>query len=85
MLSSAGSGITQALQGLLATFADNSSTAQLFAGAAFVDLLARLTGSLAFAKLFDLGLGTGSRWGIGLPFYVSGVNASPYQPWCSSP
>ncbi|KAI0109611.1 major facilitator superfamily domain-containing protein [Nemania sp. FL0031] len=73
ILGSTGNGIMQALQGLLATFADRSSTGQLFAGAALLELLAQFSGSLTFAKLFDVGLGTGSVWGMGLPFYVSGI------------
>ncbi|KAI1121237.1 major facilitator superfamily domain-containing protein [Nemania abortiva] len=81
ILGSAGNGIMQALQGLLATFADRSSTGQLFAGAALLELLAQFSGSLAFAKLFDVGLGTGSVWGIGLPFYVSGVSRACTLTW----
>ncbi|GAW21484.1 hypothetical protein ANO14919_110030 [Xylariales sp. No.14919] len=73
LLSSTGNGITQALQGLLAAFADRSSTGQLFAAAALLELLAQFSGSLAFAGLFDVGLGTGSIWGMGLPFYISGL------------
>ncbi|KAI0398868.1 major facilitator superfamily domain-containing protein [Xylaria palmicola] len=73
LLGSTGNGITQALQGLLATFADRSSTGQLFTGAALLELLAQFSGSLSFAKLFEVGLGTGSIWGMGLPFYISGV------------
>ncbi|KAI1733385.1 major facilitator superfamily domain-containing protein [Xylaria scruposa] len=73
LLGSTGNGIVQALQGLLAAFADRSSTGQLFAGAALIELLALFSGSLAFAGLFDVGLGTGSIWGMGLPFYISGL------------
>ncbi|VUC35726.1 unnamed protein product [Clonostachys rosea] len=73
MLGSAGNGIVQALQGLLATLADTSSTGQLFAGAAFLELLAQFTGSLTFAALFDAGLRIESPWGFGLPFYIGGI------------
>jgi hypothetical protein len=61
------------MQGLLAHFADKSSTAEVFASAALVELLAEFVGGFAFAGLFDVGIR--SRFlGISLPFYVSAVS-----------
>lgn len=60
------------LQGLLASFTDGSSTGQVYAGAALVELVARLTSGIVFAKLFDVGLGLPS-WAAGFPFFVAAV------------
>ncbi|CAH0022778.1 unnamed protein product [Clonostachys rhizophaga] len=73
LLGSAGNGVSQALKGLLATLADTSSTGQLFAGAAFLELLAQFAGSMTFAALFEVGLSLESLWGLGLPFFISGI------------
>lgn len=72
MLTGGGYGIYQALQGLLAAFADKAYTGQVYASAALVELIARLTGAIAFAKFFDIGLGL-PPWGIGIPFLVASV------------
>ncbi|KAI5865370.1 major facilitator superfamily domain-containing protein [Durotheca rogersii] len=73
VLSSVGNGLAPAMQGLLAHFADSSLTAQVFASAALVELLAEFVGGFAFAGLFDIGIRGGQFPGIGLPFYVSAV------------
>lgn len=68
-----GYGIYQALQSLLASFnTDRTHTGQVYASAALVELVARLTGGIVFARLFDIGMGLPS-WGIGLPFLVASV------------
>lgn len=72
VLTGGGYGIYQALQGLLASFTDKTYTGQIYASAALVELVARLTGAIAFAKFFDIGLGLPS-WGIGFPFFVASV------------
>ena len=62
------------MQGLLAHFADKSSTAEVFASAALVELLAEFVGGYAFAGLLDIGIRGGQFPGISLPFYVSAVS-----------
>lgn len=74
VLGSAGNGIIQALQGILASFSDGSSTGQLFAASALLELIAQLTGSFVFAKFFDIGLGIEAPWGVGTPFFASAVS-----------
>lgn len=71
---STGYGIGQALQGTLASFANPSSTGELFAGAALIELLAGLSGTFAFAGLFDLGLQSRFPRGVGLPYFVAAVS-----------
>lgn len=71
---STGYGIGQALQGTLASFANPSSTGELFAGAALIELLAGLSGTFAFAGLFDLGLQPRFLRGVGLPYFVAAVS-----------
>ncbi|KAI8249973.1 hypothetical protein K4K53_013004 [Colletotrichum sp. SAR 10_77] len=68
-----GYGIGQALQGTLASFANPSSTGELFAGAALIELLAGLSGTFAFAGLFDLGLQSRFPRGVGLPYFVAAI------------
>jgi hypothetical protein len=58
----------------LAHFTDKSSTADVFAGAALVELLAEFIGGFSFAGLLDLGMRRRNLIGIGLPFYVSAVS-----------
>ncbi|EQB57719.1 ATP synthase F0 [Colletotrichum gloeosporioides Cg-14] len=70
---STGYGIGQALQGTLASFANPSSTGELFAGAALIELLAGLSGTFAFAGLFDLGLQSRFPRGVGLPYFVAAI------------
>ncbi|KAL3303963.1 MFS transporter [Colletotrichum asianum] len=70
---STGYGIGQALQGTLASFANLSSTGELFAGAALIELLAGLSGTFAFAGLFDLGLQSRFPRGVGLPYFVAAI------------
>ncbi|GAM89567.1 hypothetical protein ANO11243_076060 [Dothideomycetidae sp. 11243] len=70
IFTSAGHGIMQTLQSILASTSRAQSTGQLFAGSALVELLAQFSGSLTFAKLFSIGLGLSSLWGMGLPFFV---------------
>ncbi|KAI8305950.1 MFS efflux pump atnC [Colletotrichum sp. SAR11_240] len=70
---STGYGIGQALQGTLASFANPSSTGELFAGAALIELLAGLSGTFAFAGLFDLGLQSKFARGVGLPYFVAAI------------
>lgn len=74
VISAFGNGIPQALQGFLATLVDQPTMGQFFAGAAFVELLAQLLGGVAFAGLFDFGLGLAGSSGIGLPFFASAVS-----------
>uniref|UniRef100_L2G7W6 Major facilitator superfamily transporter n=1 Tax=Colletotrichum fructicola (strain Nara gc5) TaxID=1213859 RepID=L2G7W6_COLFN len=70
---STGYGIGQALQGTLASFANPPSTGELFAGAALIELLAGLSGTFAFAGLFDLGLQSRFPRGVGLPYFVAAI------------
>ncbi|KAF5512171.1 MFS efflux pump atnC [Colletotrichum aenigma] len=70
---STGYGIGQALQGTLASFANPSSTGELFAGAALIELLAGLSGTFALAGLFDLGLQSKFVRGVGLPYFVAAI------------
>ncbi|KAK2729456.1 major facilitator superfamily transporter [Colletotrichum kahawae] len=70
---STGYGIGQALQGTLASFANPSSTGELFAGAALIELLAGLSGTFAFAGLFDLGLQSKFVRRVGLPYFVAAI------------
>jgi len=72
MIASGGSGIVQAMQGIVA-YANPSIMAQVYAGVALVELMGGLTGSFAFAGIFDISLGLTSRWGLGMPFYASAV------------
>jgi len=62
------------MQGIVACFARPSITGQLYAGVAIVELAAGLTGNLAFAGLFNLGLDLESVTGLGLPYFVSTVS-----------
>ena len=62
------------MQGIVSSFAKSTTMGQLYAGVALVELAAGLTGYLAFAGLFDLGLGFNSITGLGLPFFVSTVS-----------
>lgn len=64
------------MQGIVANFAHSFDVAQLYAGVALVELAAGLTGGLAFAGLFNLGLELRSVKGLGLPFFVSAVSLS---------
>ena len=74
VLASGGSSIVQAMQGIVASFVKSTVMGQLYAGVALVELAAGLTGNLAFAGIFNLGLGLDSMTGLGLPFFVSTVS-----------
>ena len=74
MFYSASNGMDQTLLGMLASQASATSVGQHFVGATVVQLLAQLSGSLVFAKLFDIGLKFPRLPGIGLPFYASSVS-----------
>ena len=76
VLASGGSSIVQAMQGIVASFAKSTVMGQLYAGVALVELAAGLTGNLAFAGIFNLGLGLDSMTGLGLPFFVSTISLS---------
>lgn len=76
VLSSSGNGVVQAMQGVVASYGNTSIMGQLYAGVALVELMASLTGSLAFAKMFDLGLGMATPWGLGVPSYASAVRSN---------
>jgi hypothetical protein len=77
VLASGGNGIVQAMQGIVAAFAKSSVTGQLYTGLALVELAAGLSGNLAFAGIFNLGLELEkSVTGLGLPFFVSTVSLS---------
>ena len=95
VIASGGSGIVQAMQRIVASYANASIMAQLYAGVALVELIGGLTGSLAFAGIFDIGLGLTLWWGrdraryspavancpgVGMPFYTSAV--SFFGPHC---
>ena len=62
------------MQGIVSSFAKTTTMGQLYAGVALVELAAGLTGHLAFAGIFDLGLELNSITGLGLPFFVSTVS-----------
>lgn len=62
------------MQGIVSSFAKSKTMGQLYAGVALVELAAGLTGYLAFAGIFDLGLGLNSMTGLGLPFFFSTVS-----------
>ena len=64
------------MQGIVAAFAESSVTGQLYTGLALVELAAGLSGNLAFAGIFNLGLDLESVTGLGLPFFVSTVSLS---------
>jgi hypothetical protein len=67
------------MQGIVAHFADASVAGQLYAGVALVELTAGLSGGLAFAGLFNIGLGLDSVMGLGLPFFVSAVSFGDFR------
>jgi len=76
MLQAAGLAMYQTLQGLLASFADKTSAGQVYASATIIDLVGRLSGGIAFANFWQIGLGIPYSWGIGFPYFVAAVSSS---------
>lgn len=77
-----GTGAFQALQALLGSYVDASSTGQVFSSATVVELLGGLLGNLAFAEFFRIGLMLGSSWGMGFPYFVAAVcRRCSYSQW----
>ena len=81
VLTAFANGLAPATQSLLAHFVDKAATAEVFAGAALVELLAEFSGGFAFAGLFDLGTRGGRFPGIGMPFYASAVGCAWARSW----
>jgi len=77
MLQAAGLAMYQTLQGLLASFADKTSAGQVYASAAIIELAGRLSGGIAFAKFWQIGLGIPYPWGIGFPYFIAAVSLFP--------
>ena len=74
-MASLGSNVSQTLQGLAATSATGSNTAQLYSTLAFVQLVGIMIGREAAAVAFSAGmrLRTDSSW-AGLPYMISAVS-----------
>ena len=72
-MDSAGYGVSQAMQSILAGFVNLDSTGELFASSALIELLATLSGNFAFACFFDIGLNLAAPWAVGLPFFIAAV------------
>jgi len=78
ILTGGGYGLYQAMQGLLASYGDKTHTGQVYATAALIDLVARMTGAIAYSNLFQWGWQLLPRWGVGLPFFIVSVSIPPF-------
>ena len=74
--SAAGQSVPQAMQGLVASFANNDYIAVLYSSIAMVELAGGMIGNVAFAALFDQGLHLGgkAKWGLGIPYWTATVS-----------